>query len=478
MNYILFFPDEMRAESLGCYGNSAARTPNIDSIAARGTLFEKNYTQHPVCGPSRACLATGWYPHVDGRRSFHLIGKDTPNFFTYLRDAGFTTCHAAKDDMFYQADMYEVFTEKIDFRGASVPKPSARAEEVSEKTMLVYPQEDAFIADEWQTAQSIDFINRHSHDEDPFFIMISWSSPHPAYSGSEKYYNMYDPATLPPMRDLSWLENKPELYETIREYRNSCANDEEFYKKVNAVYLGMCTFIDDQIGLVLDALKAQGIYDDTTLILCSDHGDFAGDAGLVEKWPSAMDDMITRVPLIISRPGAPAGLRVNTLTQSNDIMPTVCDFENVEILHDQFGVSLRAQVEGAAGDAERAVYCEGGYDEREPQCFEPVCFYDWPLPDDGVERRGFSPLYYPKGDQQQERPKTVCRVLMQRYKNWKLNIRTNGQNELYDMENDPREFVNLYGNADYAGIQNELTLKALTWLVHTSDVTPRRGRHW
>ena len=472
MNYILLYPDEMRAESLGCYGNRLIRTPNIDRLAGEGTLFEQNYTAHPVCGPSRACLATGWYPHIDGRRTYYLIDKGNPNFFTYLRNAGFTTCHAGKDDMFDRASTPEVFNEVVPFRENQDER--GNMPEVQPYSMLQQPMPGGTKFMDARFAEgAVKLIGDHAKDSHPFFLMLSLMYPHPPYGGFEKYYNMYDPDTLPPLRDISWLEGKPELYRLIRRYRGLDQSDEALFKKINAVYLGMISYVDDLVGQVIAALKENGIYEDTTIVFCSDHGDFAGDAGLVEKWPSAMDDMLTRVPLIIRRPNAPRNRRVTALTQSIDIFPTICDYENIEIEHDQFGVSLKPQIEGTPGDTGRAVYCEGGYDTREPHCFEPNCF---------AGGRDVSKLlrkenqYYPKLLQQQEQPVSVCRVLMQRWRNWKLTIRTNGENELYDMEKDPKEYRNLYGDPTYENLRKELTLKALTWLIHTSDVVPR-NRH-
>jgi arylsulfatase A-like enzyme len=80
VNYLLFYPDEMRAESLACYGHPVVQTPNFDRVAAEGTVFENAYSAHPVCAPSRASLVTGWFPHVQGHRTLrYLLDDTTPN---------------------------------------------------------------------------------------------------------------------------------------------------------------------------------------------------------------------------------------------------------------------------------------------------------------------------------------------------------------------------------------------------------------
>jgi choline-sulfatase len=203
---------------------------------------------------------------------------------------------------------------------------------------------------------------------------------------------------------------------------------------------------------------------DTTVICSSDHGDWAGDYGLVEKWPNAFDDDITRVPLIIRTPGGAKGHRVKELTQTFDIFPTIFDLEQIEIGHTQFGVSLKEQLFGASGDSARRVYCEGGYDIHEPHCFEGTKAYAHFMVKDSV--------YYPKMIQQQEAPESVCRGTMIRNERYKLVIRTNGENELYDMLNDPDELKNLYYMPDMQGLINEMKNEMLLWYIHTSDVVP------
>ena len=473
MNYIILFPDELRAESLACYGHPLVQTPNIDRLAQEGTLFEQAYTAHPVCGPARACLATGWYPHVDGRRTYYLLRKENSNFFEPLKQAGITTAHCAKDDMFTPEDMRSVFSEYLPFHRRDVTKELKAIEEA--RYSMLYPpvpdERESELGDAKSTVDAVDFIGRKATEKEPFCLMVSWLFPHPPYTAPESYYNMYDPEQVP-MRRMEWIEGKPDYYPILRKYREMEDKPESIYRKINAVYLGMISYVDELVGRIVQALKDYGIYEDTTIILCSDHGDYAGDAGQLEKWPSEMSDMVTRVPLIIRRPGCPGGHRVTTPVQSFDIMPTILDYEDVEVDFAHFGVSLRKQIEGAPGDAERAAYCEGGYDTREPYCFEPLCFKGSHLDHPQVEGTD----YYPKCLQQQEAPESVCRVTMQRYKEWKLVVRTDGQNELYNMKKDPMEEHNLYGMPEYHELCWQLERKMLRWLIHTSDVPPIKGR--
>jgi arylsulfatase A-like enzyme len=101
-NLVLFMPDQLRADALGCFGNPAARTPHIDALAARGTRFANAFVNHPVCGPSRVSLMTGWYPHVRGHRTLtHLLKPWEPNLLRLLKEAGYAVLWAgARGDTF------------------------------------------------------------------------------------------------------------------------------------------------------------------------------------------------------------------------------------------------------------------------------------------------------------------------------------------------------------------------------------------
>lgn len=473
MNYVIIYPDEMRAESLACYGHPTVKTPNIDQLAKEGTLFENNYTAHPVCVASRCSLVTGWYPHVRGYRSQLNLMPDTEfNFISELNEQGWTTALVGKDDCFDAESTKRLFTEYIPFPGAKRPVNDGK----KHYTMIMPPavgEEADDLPDAHCCNDTIDFIKRHAKDENPFMLWVNFIAPHPPYTCPEKYYDMYQDADVPALRDDTWIKNKPDLYKYCRDFREVEEEDPEVFVRTNAIYLGMISFVDDMVGQIVDTLKAQSIYEDTTIVICSDHGDFAGDAKLVEKCPNGMDDMLTKVPLIIRRPGCNAGQRIKTLTQSIDIFPTLFDFEDLEIEHDQFGVSLKKHIEDGTDLCDRVVYTEGGYDIREPQCFETLG------PEGSIKRKfmGKGSVYYPKLMHQEMQPESVCRTIMRRDNQYKVVVRTNGQHELYDMENDPLEYHNLYGDSKYQSLFDELSMKTLLWLTHTSDVVPRPSKN-
>lgn len=469
MNYIFFFPDEMRAKSLACYGNTIVKTPNFDRLAAEGVLFENNYTTHPVCVASRCSLLTGWYPHVEGFRTLrYFLQPHHPNFFRYLKQAGYEIHLYGKNHVFSD----EVYSECVDYSLDLMYDRSKRTKDqvlpndTNDYKMTYDPMDNAKleeISDTQCVNECVKVLKNHKKEDKPFFIFLPTLFPHAPYCITEEYQNMYDPNDLPPVLP-SGVEDKPEFQELIRKYRQLGDSEDLIFRKIHAIYLGMCSYSDMLLGRVMDTLREVGLEDETTVIASSDHGDWAGDYGLVEKWPNAFDDDITKVPLIIRAPGYVQGHRVKALTQTFDIFPTIFDMEGLEIRHDQFGISLKSQLEGAEGDMSRTVYCEGGYDTREPHCFEGTPKFQMFM------REGT--IYYPKMMQQIHNPVSACRGTMMREGRYKLNVRTNGENELYDMQADPDELKNLIGDSAHADRIGSMQSRMLTWLMHTSDVVP------
>ena len=132
--------------------------------------------------------------------------------------------------------------------------------------------------------------------------------PHPPYTALERFYNMY--SAEPDIPVGADAIGEPKYAELIRRYRRLDKLDADFFSKIYSVYLGMNSYCDFLLGELLNALDETGLKDDTTIIASSDHGDWAGSRGLVEKWPNSMYDELVRVPLIIYSPGCKAGHRV------------------------------------------------------------------------------------------------------------------------------------------------------------------------
>jgi len=466
MNFIFFMPDELRAESVACYGHPLAQTPNLDALARQGTRFDQCHVQNTVCSPSRCSLMTGWYPHVSGHRTlWHLLRPHEPNLLRYLKQAGYDVRWYGKNDLLAAECFADSVTEARSSGGWKAFGPPR------------YPPEDPRFFSFWcepYTApleEHTDYANvmagiefLRSKPKGPFALYLPLLFPHPLYSAPEPWHSQVDPATIPALRPVN-LPRKPAYYRLIRETRHLELLSEDDFRRINAIYLGMTGFIDYLLGMLLDALAESGLEDDTAVFFFSDHGDWAGDYGLVEKWPNAMEDILTRVPLIARIPGGAAGHVVNEPMELLDLFATVLGLAGVEAKHTHFSRDLAPQLHGAAGDPQRAVFAEGGYARHEPHCFEGDARRD-------VFARSTTNIYYPKGYVQQAYPDSVGRATMLRTSDAKLVYRPSGDSELYDLKSDPLELDNLYGLPAHARLQAQLEQRLLHWLVETSDVVP------
>lgn len=467
MNFIFFYPDEMRADALACYGNKITKTPNLDAFAAGGTQFAHCFVQNPVCSPSRCSLVTGLYPHNRGHRSlWHLLNRDEENMFAYLRDAGYHLQWFGKNDMFSA----EAFDSLI-HDGCGCSRLAGGCGEQSapgtpHRNSFLYDavEEEERISDRILTDRAVEFLNGRKNNEEPFFLFMPLEYPHPPYTAPEEYYHMYNPADME-LIDRDGYQ-KAEFMGWIQKYRGLDALSDTELQKIRAVYLGMCSYTDDLFGKILKAVADNGLTENTAIIVASDHGDWAGDYGVVEKWPNGFDDCLIHVPLIIQIPGGVKGHKVNAPVELFDIMPTVLELAGIPCRHTHFAKSLVPQLYGADGDTNRAVYCEGGYNENEMHCFEG-------RKENGSEfLMNTDNVYRPKIMQQNEKPQTACKSAMIRMGKHKLVWRSSGQHELYDLENDCYELQNIYGQAKYSSIATELMEKLLTWYIDTADTVP------
>lgn len=463
-NLILFMPDEMRADALSCFGNPVCRTPNLDKLAKEGTRFSNCYVQYPVCGASRCSLLTGWPTSVRGHRSlYYFLRREEPNLFRYLKDNGYDVFWYGKNDALAAQSFYGSVTEWND-----QPAPKVKGQKTSHNpwpfgdshyySFLYTEGGDRRTSHDYHHLQAGIRILERRNQNRPFCIFLPLSSPHPPYGGYEGYHNMYKPADLPPLRPIG-LPKKPNFYEGIRKAYNIESLPESTFRKIRAVYYGMVSFTDWLLGELLEAIERTNHTNDTAVLVLSDHGDYAGDYGLVEKWPSGLCDDLTHVPVIARVPGGVQGHISNNIVELFDVMATCLDLAGVEAQHTHFARSLLPQIHGQPGDPDRAAFCEGGYNIYEPQCFEPA-------------NRPPREIYYHKERLEVDQPEMVSRAAMVRTHTHKLILRPSGQSELYSYEQDPNELHNLYGDRAVAAVQHELELRLAAWYLNTTGIAP------
>jgi choline-sulfatase len=458
-NLILFLPDEMRADAIGCYGNPVCRTPNLDSLAKTGTRFADCHVQFPVCAASRCSLLTGWPTSVHGHRSlYYLLRPDEPNLFRYLRQAGYDVYWFGKNDALAPASFADSVTEWFD-HPSRLPQGAPGVRTGGPRaplTMLSDVKIDRRETPDFGLLQRAIRVLEQRERDRPFCIFLPTSDPHPPYRAPTGFGDLYRPGDLPPLV-RSDLSGKPLFHRAIRESYGLTRVSDADLRQVRATYYGQVTYADWLLGELMEAMERTGRDRDTALIVSSDHGDYAGDYGLVEKWPSGLETCLTHVPLIVRSPGAAQRHVVNSPNELFDIMPTMIELAGTRTRHTHFAQSLVPQLNGAAGDPTRAAFSEGGYNVYEPQAFEP--------------RLGG--LYAPKTDLQNERPETVARVASVKTSEFSFVARPEEKSELYDRRADPMETRNLIDSPKHERVRERLQAALMERYIRTTGIPPK-----
>lgn len=455
VNMVIYLADEMRADALATYGNPVTRTPNFDRLAREGTHFENCHVQFPVCGASRCAMLTGWPTSVRGHRSlYYFLRPEEPNLFRYLREAGYDVFWFGKNDALSAQCFHSSVT-----RWADVPPVRTNVQDMTPGifSMLYSAGGDRRQTNDYKLLQmGLEVLARKEADR-PFCLFLPLSQPHPPYTAPADFYSMYSPGSVDDPVEPG-LSNKPDFHAGIRKYYGLDKLDAGTLRKVRAVYYGQVSYADWLLGELLEALAKTGRDRDTAVFVTSDHGDYAGDFGLVEKWPSGLEDPLTRVPMVMRVPGGKPGVKAAGTVEMFDLMATALELAGTKARHTHFSRSFLPVVQGGAGDMDRAAFSEGGYNVYEPQCFEPG-------------GAGGGP-YGGKIRLENEQPQTVSRSSMIRTGTHKLILRPQGQSELYEYAGDPRERNNRYGEQSLSSVQASLSQRLLHRYINTTGIAP------
>lgn len=427
-NVLLLISDNQNWNDCGCYGNPVIKTPNIDQLASQGVRFEQAFATTASCGPSRAVVYTGLHAHQNGQyghghgyHTFQLMPK-VRTIFQLLKASGYRTALLGKQHV-APRDSYP-----FDF------DPRVNSRDVA------------------GLAKAAGEFFRESADQ-PFFLVIGYSDPHPTSIeppgwGIRKEHHGFTPVTYDPAEVLipSYLPDRPEVRQGLAGY----------YQEISR--------LDSGIGLALDALRAAGKDDETLVIFFSDHG---------SSEPGAMANHYepgVRIPLIVR---APLGQRDGSVNQAlvtlTDVVPTVLDWTRTK----GPGYRLPGRSFLPVLDDESPQ----GWDEAylSHVCHEVTMYYpmrtirtrthkliwniDWrseyPLPIDTLNRATWQETLK-RGDRLIG-PRTLKKYLYR------------DEIELYDLQNDPDEVVNLADNPNHANLRRELSEKLLAFLRETKD---------
>jgi choline-sulfatase len=401
---------------------------------------------------------TGWPTSVRGHRSLqYFLRPDEPNLFRYLRRAGYDVFWYGKNDALAGASFYDSVTHWQDSGDAGMMSAMRTMRDLTPgaASMLYTAAGDRRSTSDYRDLQRAFKIIERIETDRPFCIFLPLIEPHPPYTIPEDFYNMYSPSKVPAPIPPG-LKGKPKFHEQMRKYDGLGKLDEATYRKIRAVYYGQVSYSDWLMGEMLAELEKTGRDKDTAVFLLSDHGDYTGDYGLVEKWPSGLEDCLTHVPVIGRVPGGKAGVVAEDMIELYDLMPTALELAGTRADHTHFARSLVPQLNGETGDPNRAAFSEGGYNIYEPQCFP----------------NGAGGMYEGKQKLQNDEPVSVSRSSMVRTHTHKLIVRPQGDGELYSYANDPQERNNLYGDSSVAAVQAALKSKLLDHYINTTGIAP------
>jgi arylsulfatase A-like enzyme len=335
------------------------------------------------------------------------------------------------------------------------------------KGKLDKKDDDLYCDNDWAMVLGALDVIRHFDQDQPLCIYLPLAYPHPPYCVEEPWYSMIDRQKLPRRaRHPDKWEGKPSILAGI--WKNQCLQGwtEERWTELRATYYGMCARLDHQFGLLMDALRESRMYDDTAVFVFSDHGDYTGVYGIVEKTQNTFEDCLSRVPFLVKPPAhTPLKPRVsNALVELVDFPATVYDLTGTDPGYDHFGRSLLPLLAGRTEEHRDAVFCEGGRRIGETQAMEREST------DAGREDGLYSPRLrlQTTDDGPYHTKAAMCRT-----KTHKFVQRLYEQSELYDLVADPLEEVNVIDKPTYRDVLAELKERTLRWYMETCDVVPR-----
>ena len=411
-NLLIVVSDEHRRDALGCTGHPIVKTPNLDRLAARGTIFENAYTPSPMCVPARAAMACGDYVHNIGCWDSAAPYNGSPRSWMHrLRDCGAEVTSIGKlhfrsseDDNGFTREILPMHVvDGVGWPVGLLRKDPPDFEAASELAANVGAGASSYTDyDRTITEAACDWLLTHGRAETPWATFVSLVSPHYPLVAPPEHHDLYDPESVDfPIAyehaDRPWhseLKNIARFFDYDRHF------DQRRVREAKAAYYGLISFMDDCVGRILSALDRSGQADSTTVVYVSDHGDMMGDHGLWTK--QVMYEASASIPMIAAGPGVPKGKRVRTGTSLIDLAATVVDV--TRILDD-------------TGDR-----CRG----------RSLCSIAWE--DDDPNRTVFSE-YHDGG--------STTGAFMVRWGNWKFVHYVGHDAQLFDLAQDPHELHDL-----------------------------------
>lgn len=459
-NVLFIAVDDMRPE-LGCYGNKIIKTPNIDRIAARGIVFNKAYCQQAVCSPSRTAILTGLRPDMtkvwDLETHFRVAQPDCITLPQHFKANGYWCSALSKiyhhgfedgrswNEPHWYPKGYAVDTDLADWTKQIKTQHDVKTEEYSHAespadndkrgkkgkagpAFEVSPKSEDQLPDGATANEAVKRLSALKAKGEPFFFAVGFLKPHLPFVAPKKYWDLYDPNTIP----VPTTDKLPAGCPEFAGHNNSELHaypgvpkenpiPADFAKTLRQGYYACISYTDAQIGKVLDALDKEGLTDNTIIVLWGDHGWQLGDHGLWHKHTNF--EIAARAPLLISVPkSATAGQKVEAPVEFVDVYPTLADLCGLPVPKGLAGASLKPLIENPSASATKVALSQ--YPRSSPE--GPVMGYSI-----RTER---------------------YRCTFWRQRNGEKIVAT----ELYDEQDDPDETVSLADNPEHKALIESL----------------------
>jgi arylsulfatase A-like enzyme len=465
-NLLIFLPDQLRADTLGCYGGHA-HAPNLDQLASESCLFEKAYVTQPICTPSRSSLMTGTWPHSNGcTRNFLILDPKWKCLPELIDDPDYRCGYVGKwhlgNEHFAQHGFAEWISVENDPRYQTLVSPGRPTDVISDYAKFLYergltPRAGRDYFDNWFATylpielskakflegKACDFLNRHKAD--PFVLVVAFFEPHSPYNGPLNEEHRLDEVEVDSTANKIFGKEMPLRYRLRQERdRKRYGDPPEKFREAKRNYYGLITLIDRSVGTILGEIEKLGLSEQTIVVHTSDHGDMMTAHGLMRK--EVMFEEAIRVPYLVRLPEQRRAHRVSQPVSQIDFAPTMLDL---------MGKSPREQCVGdSVADLVRG------------QTMPPRnIFLEW------------SPGRTPKvqkgtklgsaGEIERALDESTRAVITP--DGWKLCLRDKDKNELYNLQKDPHEVDNLFGRTDCQEIVGKLTAEIHRWQKGAGD---------
>jgi arylsulfatase A-like enzyme len=334
-NILIIHTDQLSKWALSAYGGKEIKTPNIDLLAKTGVKFNNFYTNSPVCSPSRGCFITGLYPHHNGvMKNDDAIDSSKPTFASILLEKGYATGYSGKWHLAGVNDRVWAPSHNMGFEDNKYMWEVGHFKSLTEagngKVKPTFTPGDSksyttdFLAD-----RTIDFVKTHL--KNPFCYMVSFPDPHTPFTVRAPYDKMVDPQSVTlPVDFLGESSESHYFFQNHSDFKGMSESEKEkTIRGWKAAYLGEVKCIDDNVGKIIAFLKETGIYENTVVILTTDHGEMMGEHR--SKHKSCPFDAAMRIPFIMSWPAKlPAKKQVNEIVSTVDFAPTLLSLLEVK----------------------------------------------------------------------------------------------------------------------------------------------------